>query len=86
MLGDTEMEKVDCFKYLGLLVSSDMSFSKHIESICSKARKVTGLLYRRFNKANSDSYPIAAVPDNGETTSRICEPSDEWVAVVKFVI
>ena len=32
-----------------------MSFSKHIESICSKARKVTGLLYRRFNKANSDT-------------------------------
>ena len=55
MLGGTEMEKVDCFKYLGLLLSSDMSFSKHIESICSKARKVTGLLYRRFNKANSDT-------------------------------
>ena len=40
---------------LGLLFSSDMSFTKHIESICSKARKVTGLLYRRFNKANSDT-------------------------------
>ena len=32
-LGGTEMEKVDCFKYLDLLLSSDMSFSKHIESI-----------------------------------------------------
>ena len=29
-LGGTEMEKVDCFKYLGLLLSSDMSFGKHI--------------------------------------------------------
>jgi len=55
MLGGTEMEKVDCFKYLGLLLCSDMSFSKHIESICSKARKITGLLYRRFSSANSDT-------------------------------
>ena len=35
------MEKVDCFKYLGLLLSSDLSFGKHI-TICSKARKITG--------------------------------------------
>ncbi len=54
-LGSTEMEKVDCFKYLGLLLSSDMSFGKHIESICSKARKITELLYRRFNSASSDT-------------------------------
>ena len=39
MLGGTEKEKVDSFKYLGLLLSSDSSFSKHIESICSKAWK-----------------------------------------------
>jgi len=55
VLGGTEMEKVDFFKYLGLLLSSEMLFSKHIESICSKAHKITGLLYRRFNSANSDT-------------------------------
>jgi len=38
MFGGTELMKVE---YLGLLLSSDMSFSKHIESICSKARKIT---------------------------------------------
>ncbi len=38
-LGGTELEKVDCFKYLGVLLCNDMSFSKHIESICTKARK-----------------------------------------------
>ncbi len=38
-LGGTEMEKVDCFKYLVLLLCSDMSFGKHIESICSKVGK-----------------------------------------------
>ena len=48
------MEKVYCFKYLGLLLSSDMTFRKHIEVICSKAWKI-GLLDRRFNRANGDT-------------------------------
>lgn len=55
ILNGAEMEKVGCFKYLGLLLSSDMSFGKHIESICSKARKITGLLYRRFKSANRNT-------------------------------
>ena len=53
-LGSTEMEKVYCFKYLGLLLSSDMTFCKHIEVICSKAWKI-GLLYSRFNRANGNN-------------------------------
>ena len=52
-LANKEMEKVDCFKYLGISIRSDMTFGNHIETICSKARKLIGLLYRRFNGANS---------------------------------
>ena len=40
--------QVDTFKYLGLLLSEDLSWSPHINAICSKARQVLGLLYRRF--------------------------------------
>ena len=78
MLRGTEMEKVDCFKYLGLLLSSDMSFSNHVESICSKARKITGLYYRRFNKANSATLLqlyLTMVRPHFEYTSPVWNPS-----------
>ena len=47
-LETTPLEKVDSFRYLGLLISSDLSWSGHIETICSKARQLLGLLYRRL--------------------------------------
>ena len=49
-LGGSDLERVQCFKYLGLLLSS---FSEHIQSTCTKARKIVGLLYQSFyNNAN----------------------------------
>ena len=48
--------QVDTFKYLGILLSEDLSWSPHINAICSKARQVLGLLYRRFyNFSNTDT-------------------------------
>ena len=50
------LQKVDTYKYLGLLVTSDLNWSNHISSICSKARKLLGMLYRRFYAhSNSDA-------------------------------
>ena len=45
ILNGMPLEQVETFKYLGVLLSSELSWSAHIES---KARKLTGLLYRRF--------------------------------------
>ena len=48
MLNGLKLETVSTFKYLGVMLSSDMSWLHHIEGVCSKARKILGLIYRRF--------------------------------------
>ena len=48
ILNGTPLEQVKTFKYLGVLLSSELSGSAHIESICTITRKLIGLLYRRF--------------------------------------
>ena len=44
MLNGLHLNKVD----LGVLLSSDLSWTPHITSVCSKAKQILGLLYRRF--------------------------------------
>ena len=39
-LNNHQLENVQCYKYLGLLLSSDLSWSHHIQSTCTKARKL----------------------------------------------
>ena len=36
------------FKYLGVWILSDLSWTKHNEITCSKARRVLGYIYRMF--------------------------------------
>ena len=43
-----QIEEVITFKYLGVWISSDLSWTKHIEITCSKARRVLGYMYRTF--------------------------------------
>jgi len=47
LLGDP-LQRVECYKYLGLLISSNMSWLVHITATCSKAKPILGLLYRCF--------------------------------------
>ena len=42
------LAKVDNFKYLGVNLSTKLSWSEHVNCITTKARRLVGLLYRRF--------------------------------------
>lgn len=44
------LNQVDVYKYLGILLSQDLSWSPHVDVICSKACKILALLYRTFYK------------------------------------
>ncbi len=48
MLNGVPLERVETFKYLGLLLSTDLSWSRRIDSVCSRAKKILGLLYRQY--------------------------------------
>ena len=40
LLHDQPMERVSNYKYLGVLISDDLSWSPHIDKITSKARRL----------------------------------------------
>ena len=47
-IGGDILERVDNFKYLGITIKSDLSWTTHIQNICGKARRLLGLLYRKY--------------------------------------
>ena len=50
-IDDVSIEQVNNFKYLGVVMSSDLSWSTHIASTCARAKKTIGLIYRTFRQA-----------------------------------
>ena len=72
LLNGTPIEKVEIFKYLGLLISSDLSWTSHIDSVCSKAKRILGLLYRRYYNLADDATIKTTVYCTCETSHGIC--------------
>ena len=50
------------FKYLGVILSSDMSWSSHISAISCKTRKLIGVLYRKFYLYYLELLQLANLP------------------------
>lgn len=57
LVGGTPLTVVSSVRYLGLQFHSDLSWSPHVANLCIKARKLIGLLYRRFGK-HADSVTL----------------------------
>ena len=49
LVNGSPLEKVKCFKYLGLWITDDLTWSCHIESVCCRARQQLGFIYRFFS-------------------------------------
>ena len=43
-----QIERVNSFKYLGVWITKDLTWSRHVNEICIKARRVGGLIYRQY--------------------------------------
>ena len=48
------IDRVTGYKYLGVLLSVDLSWSPHAERQCATAKRLLGLLYRQFSKHITD--------------------------------
>ena len=42
------LDQVKSYKYLGVILSHDLSWSEQVQSVRSKSRRILGLLYRQF--------------------------------------
>ena len=51
---DNPIKQVNSVKYLGVILTSDLSWTEHITRVCTKTRKLIGLLYRRFHHCSPD--------------------------------
>ena len=52
------MERVENYKYLGVWITSNLSWNKHITEVCRKARQKVGILYRKcYKNANNATMP-----------------------------
>ena len=51
----TVLDRVSSYKYLGVTISSDLSWSPHTTNCCNKTRRLTRLLYRRFYQHTNSS-------------------------------
>ena len=70
------IEKVSSFKYLGVTISDDLTWSKHIQTISSKARRIIGMLYRQF-------YHYTSTPTLLHLYKTQIRPHLEYASVVR---
>ena len=72
------LQEVDSYKYLGIVLSSDLSWTQNIQSTCGKVRKLIGLIYRHFYQcSNSESLfqmYISLVCPHLEYASQVWNP------------
>ena len=94
-LGFSALDRVHSYRYLGVLLTSTLCWSEHINEICSRAKRMVGLLYRRFYQNTSPQslfqLYIALVRPHTEYASQVWNPHlqkdiDQFERVQKFAL
>ena len=49
-LNSSQLEQVNPFKYLGIIITSNLLWSPHMQSVCSKVHQTIGTIYCNFYK------------------------------------
>ena len=66
------------YKYLGILISTDLSWKRHIEGICVKVKKLVGTLYRKFslypNPYTMARLYVSQIRPHLEYGAQVCHP------------
>ena len=72
------MERVYKYKYLGVVLTDDLTWSEHINQITNKARKAVGFIYRQFYNMSSKSsllqLCISLIRPHLECASQVWDP------------
>ena len=74
-LNDQALERVRQYKYLGVVITEDLTWSTYISKITSKARKVVGLIYRQF-------YSMSSTPSLLQLYISLVRPHLEYASPV----
>ena len=77
-INGTALIKVDHYKYLGVWISHNLAWSKHIEETCKGASKQIGLIYRIFylhsSQATLRSLYVSLVRSKLEYAAPVWDP------------
>ena len=74
-LDGVALARVYSYKYLGITLTSNLSWSPHIINCCNKTRRLIGLLYRQF-------YENATTPTMLKLYCSFIRPHLEYAAIV----
>ena len=72
VLDGTAIELVSHFKYLGVWISDDLTWRKHIESVCCKARRLLGYMYRTFSPFCEPSVLLSLYKSQVLPRAKLC--------------
>ena len=80
-LSDQLIEQVNSYKYLGVLLTSDLRWNSHIDKICMRSKRLLGTLYRKFYRLTSGALLcqlyISLVRPILEYASIVWDPSSQ---------